>query len=231
MSAEFFTLEMNGRLEPTNLELADGAFVALVGPNGSGKTSLLRAMAGIAGNAASRTIDGSTLPVGQPARRARLVGLMPAARALAWPIPVRDLLSLSPAPVAPERVDQLVERLELGDLLDRPSNQLSTGERARVVLARTLASEPRLLLLDEPLANLDPYWALSIVDLLTEEARSGTMIVAAMHDFALSRRFERLLLMQEGRLVLDGPPSEVMRKERFSAVFRLTPEGEGWKPA
>lgn len=231
MSAEFRSMSLDDRLDPTNLKLADGAFVALVGPNGSGKTSLLRAMAGIAGDAESRTIDGSPLPIRQPARRARLIGLMPAARALAWPIPVRDLLALSPAPVARDRIDQLVERLELGGLLDRPSNQLSTGERARVVLARTLASDPRLLLLDEPLANLDPYWALSIVDLLTDEARSGKMIVAAMHDFALSRRFDRLLLMQEGRLVLDGPPSEMMRKERFSAVFRLTPEGEGWRPA
>ena len=231
MSAEFITLSVEDRLAPVSLKLADGAFVALVGPNGSGKTSLLKGMAGIAGRASARTIDGAPLPVGEPARRARLVGLMPAARAIAWPIPVRDLLTLSPAPVSQTRIDHLVERLELRALVDRPSNQLSTGERARVVLARTLASQPRLLLLDEPLANLDPYWALSIVDLLAEEARSGTMIVAAMHDFALSRRFDRLLLMHEGRLVLDEPPHEAMRDARFADAFRLTPEGEGWRPA
>ncbi|MBW0145183.1 ABC transporter ATP-binding protein [Sphingomicrobium clamense] len=231
MTATFTSLSLEMRLEPTDLKLADGAFVALVGPNGSGKTSLLHAMAGIAGDATARTIDGEPVPQGQPARRARLIGLMPANRALAWPIPVRDLLSLSPVPVDPERVASLVKRLELTDLIDRPANALSTGERARVFLARTLASRPRLLLLDEPLANLDPYWALSIVDLLREEARGGTMIVTAMHDFALARRFDRMLLMHEGRLALDGPSSETMRKERFANIFRLAPEGEGWRPA
>lgn len=231
MSAQFDVLEVPSRLQATDLSLDGGALVALVGPNGSGKTSLLHAMAGIAGSAGHAQIEGSDLPDDQPARRARMIGLMPAGRGLAWPIPVRDLLTLSPVRVCPDRVSQLVARLELEPFLDRPSNQLSTGERARVILARTLASSSKLLLLDEPTGNLDPFWALSIVDLLAEEACGGTMVVAAMHDFALARRFDRMLLMHEGRLAEDGPPEDVMRKPGFAQAFRLAAEGDGWRPA
>ncbi|WP_265570810.1 ABC transporter ATP-binding protein [Sphingomicrobium nitratireducens] len=231
MSATFADLAVSGRLTTTSLSLDPGAFVALIGPNGSGKTSLLRAMAGVDGTASARTIAGNALEAMGTAARANTIGLLPASRMLAWPIPVRDLLAL--APVAPEndQIGQLVERLELASLLDRPASHLSTGERARVLLARVLANEPDLLLLDEPLANLDPYWALTILDLLAEEARGGRMVLAAMHDLALVDRFQRVVLMHEGRLVADGPPSRILGCEAFRTAFRLQPHEGGWQPA
>lgn len=210
-----------GRLEVTDLTLQPGEKTALVGPNGSGKTSLMRALAGIAGTYEGWSLGGRALDRNAPAARARMLGYLPASRQLDWPIPVRDFLRLSPAPVDEDVVTSLVEELELTPFLDRPSNALSTGERARLLIARTLANRPQLLLLDEPMANLDPYWVLRIADLLDAEAARGAIVLTALHDLALIDRFDRLLLMDGGRAIADGPAATIPRESIFGETFRL----------
>ncbi len=136
-----------------------GQRIALIGPNGSGKTTLLRAL--WRGSTAIRSpsaLTASRLPPSAPARRAHLLSFLPASRDVRWPIPVRDVIALGLARPDPARVDHLLARLRLTDLAERPIDRLSTGERARALLGRALASRPRLLLLDEPLSNLDPAW-------------------------------------------------------------------------
>ncbi|NNC47943.1 MAG: ABC transporter ATP-binding protein [Sphingomonas sp.] len=216
-----------GRLETTDLTLQPGEKAALVGPNGSGKTSLMRVLAGIAGVYDSWSLGGRLLDYNAPVARARMLGYLPASRQLDWPIPVRDFVRLSPAPVDEDVVTSLVEQLELTPFLDRPSNALSTGERARLLIARTFATRPQLLLLDEPMANLDPYWVLRIADLLDAEARRGAIILTALHDLTLVERFDRLLLMDRGKVVADGPATTIPCKPIFGDTFRLKPAPGG----
>lgn len=218
---------LEGRLQSTDLALEEGEKVALVGPNGSGKTSLMRTIAGIAGSVDSWSLEGETLAHQAPARRARMIGYLPASRQLDWPIPVRDFLALSPAPIEPDVVTSLVDQLELAPFLDRPSNALSTGERARLLIARTLAARPQLLLLDEPTANLDPYWVLRIADLLDAEAARGAITLCALHDLTLTDRFDRLLLMEGGKVIADGPAETMPCEPIFGKTFRLKPAPGG----
>ncbi|MEN3971507.1 ABC transporter ATP-binding protein [Sphingomicrobium sp. XHP0235] len=227
MSLDALGLSLSGRLSPTDFSVAPGQSVALIGPNGSGKTSLLRVLAGIAGKARSLRVSGEDLKSATPARRARMVGFLPALRSVQWAIPVRDLLELSPLSADKDRIRELVERLQLTPFLDRPANALSTGERARVLIARTLATRPRHLLLDEPLANLDPYWVLTLRDLFAEEAASGRGLVVAMHDLSQMQAFDRLVLMRDQQIVADAPRFELEHSDTIARLFDLTRDADG----
>lgn len=221
-------LAFDRRLFPTDLQLAGGQAVALIGPNGGGKTSLLRTLACVHGAGGTVEIDGHVVRSASSAHRRRLVGLLPASRSLHWPIAVRDVIALGLDRPDPGRVAELVDALELRPLAERPADQLSTGERARVLMARVLASRPALLLLDEPLANLDPYWALRFLDLINAEASRGATVVVALHDLAQIARFDRVLLVNEGRLLRDETPAQLLAAPAFEEVFRVIKSDGGF---
>lgn len=218
-----------GRLDPTNLNVDGGELVALVGPNGGGKTSLLRALARIEGASGQVVIDGEDVDQASLARRRHLLSLLPASRDVTWPITARDVIMLGLDGTDGDRSDQLIAELELERLADKPVNRLSTGERARVLTARALAAEPKVLLLDEPLSNLDPYWVLRFVELFEAAARSGQTVLVALHDLAQLRHFDRALLIANGMVQMDEAPVSLMASERFEEVFRVRPAEGGWK--
>jgi iron complex transport system ATP-binding protein len=230
------------RLQPTRVSISGGQRIALIGPNGSGKTTLLRALAGIEEGAtspsASRQADafadlavrigGKHLHSASPAERAQLLAFLPASRDVRWPIPVRDVIALGLARPDDARVAELLDQLHLEQLAERPVDRLSTGERARALLGRALAARPTLLLLDEPLSNLDPAWVLRTLDLLDEVAREGAAMVLALHDLSLLERFDRVWMLDGGRLVADLPSAEILSSPDFADVFGVKPEGTGW---
>jgi iron complex transport system ATP-binding protein len=221
-------LSIAGRLQPTNLTAAAGERIALIGPNGGGKTSLLRAIAGVEGAKGEVRIDGELLP-STGRRRGRMLGLMRASRDLAWAIAVRDVLRLG-APVSDERLDGLIEEFELSPLLDRPAPELSTGERARVLMARVLAGAPRVLLLDEPLSNLDPYWVLKFLDQIDRQASEGSTVFCALHDLNLLGRFDRAILIADGQIAADRSARAVAESEELAKAFRIDrAPGGGWR--
>ena len=218
-----------GRLAPTDLVLEAGTLTALIGPNGGGKTSLLRALARIERPGGAVWIKGEELERAPPARRRQLLSFLPANRHVAWPISARDLITLGLDRPDCGRIEELLGQMELHHLADRPADRLSTGERARVLLARALAPRPGILLLDEPLSNLDPYWVLRMLDLLGERARGGTAVLVALHDLALLGRFDRVLLVASGHVQADGTPEAVLRHPSFEEAFRIRRSGAGWR--
>lgn len=217
-----------GRLQPTDLDVQPGELVALIGPNGGGKTSLLRALARIDAASGVVAIDGEDVDLAPLARRRQLLSFLPASRDVIWPISARDVIALGLDRPDRERVDELIILFELEQLCDRPVNRLSTGERARVLTARALAARPRILLLDEPLSNLDPYWVLRFLAIFETAAQSGQMVLAALHDLSQLRHFRRTLLIAGGKVQMDEAPAGLVASERFQEIFRIRAANGGW---
>ncbi len=218
---------IEGRLQPTDVEVTAGEMVALIGPNGGGKTSLLRALARIESAGGEVLIDGESVDATPPPRRRRLLSFLPASRDITWPISVRDVIALGLDRPDDERIDSLISQFELESLAGRPVNRLSTGERARVLTARAFAARPSALLLDEPLSNLDPYWVLRFLDLFRMSANGGQMVLVALHDLSLLPHFDRALLIADGRVQMDEEPVDLMDSERFADIFRIRANADG----
>jgi iron complex transport system ATP-binding protein len=224
-------LELPGRLNPTDLALEAGTLTLLVGPNGAGKTSLIHRLAGV-GEGKGRTLIGSEDLAGMPpARRIGRIALLPANREIAWPLIARDLVALGLGSRTDRHaVEDILVSLEAGQFGDRRMDQLSTGERARVLLARALVARPDVLLLDEPAAHLDPARQIALLERLRVEARRGAAVLASIHDLALTRHFaDRVLVMERGAIVADGPPAEALAPRVIRAVFGVRwADGAGW---
>lgn len=224
-------IALSGRLEKTSLAIGGGELVCVVGPNGSGKTSLLHALAGIGGASGSVSICGTPLKGLHPDRRQRLFSLLPVSRETRWPVSGADLVRLG-LPVGCE-LERVIRDLELQPLMSRRADRLSTGERGRLLIARALAAEPSLLLLDEPLANLDPLWQLKLMDYLRRTVRSDRRaIVMAVHDLEVARTgADRLIVMNGGRIVADGPPQEILTGSVPATVFGVEWKDGRWRVA
>ena len=226
-------LELKGRLSRTDLDLRAGELVCLIGPNGSGKTSLLHALAGIGSPSGQVLVDGVDPALEPPSRRIALLSYLSASREIAWPLIARDLVGLGlPASVGPDRVEAILALFDLKHLAGRRVDRLSTGERSRLLIARALAPDSSLLLLDEPTANLDPLWQLRLMDELRARLKGpATSTLVALHDLDLARVYaDRLLVIDNGRIVADGTSAEVLAGETIAAVFGIRPVDGGWRP-
>jgi iron complex transport system ATP-binding protein len=214
-----------------SLSLAAGELVGLIGPNGAGKSTLVRSMAGLLPLAAGTVLlDGR--PIGEvPARaRARAIAFLPQEGRVHWKLSVRQVVTLGRSPhrggwrphepVDLEAVSRAMQAAGVSELADRDATSLSTGERARVLLARALAVEAGVLLADEPVAALDPYHQIVVLEHLRSLARNGAAVLVVIHDLPMASRFmDRLALMDRGRLVTSGPPVEVLADPRLAEAF------------
>lgn len=218
-------------LHGLDLAVTTGSWVSLVGPNGSGKTTLLYALAGLV--SAGGDVDVAGIRPAVAARRviARAVALMPQRPVVPEGVTVRELILLGRTPHIRrfggesekdlEIVERVIDRLELHDLAGRLAVTLSGGELQRVVLGRSLAQEPRVLLLDEPTSALDIGHQQQVLELVDTMRLEGELtVIAAMHDLTTAAQYgERLVLLDHGRIVADGPPATVLTAGRLAEVY------------
>lgn len=226
--------QLGGRnvLSDVSLQVSEGEFVGLIGPNGAGKTTLLRSILGLAsfegeielGNAAAATLSARD--------KAQRVSYLPQEREIAWPVSVERVVALGRMPHLPPfarpgaadaaSVIRAMERMDIGHLASRAATDLSGGEKARVLIARALAQEAPLLLADEPTSGLDPSHQIALMRVFAELARDGAGVVACLHDLGLAARWcTRLILLDQGRIVADGAPREVLSAERLRAIYNI----------
>ena len=213
-------LSLPGRLFDGSLAIAAGQLVCLVGPNGSGKTSLLHALAGIGASGGTMKLEGIDPRRLGPSAKPRQMTYLPATRDVTWPMSAADLIALGGQ-------GREIPELELAPLLDRRVDSLSTGERSRVLIARALTPEPRLLLLDEPTANLDPLWQFRLMTLLKAETRRRQCIaLIAIHDLDLAEHYaDRILVMNDGRIAAEG-----LRGPHMAQIFGIERVAGRWAP-
>jgi iron complex transport system ATP-binding protein len=235
LAAQSLTVRLGRRtaLSSVNFDPTPGHLTLVIGPNGAGKTTLLRALAGLVQPSEGRvTLGGADLARLRASERARSIAYLPQGGGSAWPIPVRDVVALGRLPFG-ERPDALPEAgheavgrsiaaVGLAGFEERPVTELSGGERARVLLARALATQSAVLLADEPVATLDPRHQLIVLEILQERARAGATVVAVMHDLALAARFaDEIVLLGGGRIACRGAPAEVLTEARLAASFGI----------
>jgi iron complex transport system ATP-binding protein len=234
LAASNVTVRIGGKVivRDASLTLKAGELVALVGPNGAGKTTLMRALVGLISASGTITLEGKPLDALSPRDRARSIAYLPQGHVFHWPMSVESIVVLGRAPhgdtfssVSPDdraAVAKAIATTETQMFAERAVTTLSGGEKARVALARALATQAPVLLADEPTAALDPRHQLVVMELLRAAAREGNAILAIMHDLTLAARFaDRVLMMHEGRIVADGPPGQALSPERLASVFGI----------
>lgn len=221
-------LALAGRLESSDVCSKGGELIGIFGPNGSGKTSLLRALARVEGAGGLVRIDGVDVDGVRGAQRSKKLAFLPAGREMIWPIKVADVIALGLDQSAPGKIATLMTDFELEEMADRPASSLSTGERSRVLLARALAAAPRLILLDEPLSHLDPYWVVRTLEILARYVREGSTVALSMHDLSLAPRCDRLIIMRGGKIIGSDGPSRL--SAQMHALFGVERDPDlGWR--
>ena len=230
LALEGATARLGGRtvLNAATLAVAPGELVALVGPNGAGKSSAIRALAGLLPLAAGRALlGGADVADLSPRGRAERAAYLPQERRIAWNLPAIEVAGLGTPFLAAgetlERARRALEEVEAGHLADRGVAEMSGGERARVLLARALATEAQALLVDEPIAGLDPEAQLMVLERLRARADAGQAVLASLHDLPLAARFaDRVVVLDQGAVAADGAPLEALTPEVLRQVFGLT---------
>ena len=211
-----------------DLDLGEGRVCALVGTNGSGKSSLLRAVMGLVAHTGTVRVLGDD-PA--HARRSQWIGYVPQAEELdvRFPIDVAQVVATGRyGRLGPTRRPGAADRRAAADALDvvglgdrgrAPYGDLSGGQRRRVLLARAIAQEARLLLLDEPFAGVDVASAATIAAVLRELAARGVAALVATHDLAGVTALADEALLLAGRVVAHGPPAQVLTPDRLAEAF------------
>lgn len=219
-------------LKHINLQVADGEVVSLVGPNGAGKSTLLKCV-----NRILKTSDGTILIDGEDVKRlnlkklARIFGYVPQTALHTFPATVFDTVLLGRRPyvdwvVSPENRDIVYEMLVLMDLDHlalRQFNELSGGEQQRALIARALAQEPRVLLLDEPTSNLDLKHQLEVLDHVVAIVREKEVsVIMAIHDLNLASQYsDRIIFLRRGEIYMSGTPKEALVSRNIRTVYEV----------
>ncbi len=232
LSAKDISVRLDQRtiVDSVSVTLRAGELVALVGPNGAGKTTLLKALAGLVPAAGSIELNGRPATAIKTRERARRLAYLPQGHSFSWPLPAGEIVALGRYPHADPfspvsekdraAVAHAMEMTGTASFANRIVTTLSGGERARVALARVLATEAKIVLADEPIMSLDPRHQFVVMDVLRHVAQAGGAVLAVIHDLALAARYAtRVLVLEKGRIVADAPPEDALDPQRIAHVF------------
>jgi len=223
MSIESLAVEQ--RLFDASLELHEGEVLGLIGPNGAGKSTLLNAITGLLPRSGRISLGGQDLALIDSLQRARQIALQPQFIESVWALSVHDIVSMGRLPWGDSDqsiIRAVMQQANIDAFADRHVDELSGGERARVWLARVLANQPVVLLVDEPVANLDIHYQQEVMQILLDYARAGHAVVIAIHDLSLAARYcDRLCLMDNGRIVKTDTIEAVLNNDTLSSVFKV----------
>ncbi|MCR4427199.1 MAG: heme ABC transporter ATP-binding protein [Firmicutes bacterium] len=219
-------------LHGVSFEVEPGIFFGVIGPNGSGKSTLLRVIGGVL-RPCKGTVkyDGRDIAEFTPKDCARMVAAVAQANPVVFSFTVAEIVAMGRAPYIRRfssetaedwaRVRSAMDRTGVLHLADRYITELSSGERQRVFIARALAQDPKVLLLDEPTAHLDVSYQVEICELAAALAHDeGLSVIAVLHDLNLAARYcDRLAMMESGRLFALGTPREIMTPANLLSVY------------
>jgi len=220
----FMYLKNKNFIDGLTFSLADGEFIGLLGANGSGKSTILKLACGIL-----RPSQGSVSLWGKPLKayknkdRAKLLCYLPQLLDIHVPFKVRELVSMGlyPYDIPPGiTVNEALELVGLTEKSDVFMTNLSGGERRRTFIAMTLLQEAGLILLDEPLANLDIKYQLELLRLLKDlQEKKNISIIMALHDINIAMQFSKVMLIKEGKILNIGSPEDVLTKDLLKEAF------------
>ena len=229
-NVSYQTQSLKWLVRNVSLAVPAGQFLCIVGPNGAGKSTLLRMISNeLVPTEGFIWLRQRNLRDYDPTELAQLRAYLAQKREMAFPFRALQIVLLGRHPYLQGRKEsshdvlfaqQQLQRLRSSHLAERVYLTLSGGESTRVDMARVLSQEPELLLLDEPTNHLDPYYQLELLELCRSLVNERKTIIAVMHDLNLVAQYaDRVLLLSEGRLVLQGQPNEVFQREPLREIY------------
>jgi len=240
LAAENVAVTRGGKtiLRDVSLQAHAGEFVAVLGPNGAGKSTLLKVLAGLMKPSSGQVmLDAKKLSALSKRQLAARRAYLPQNPHLEWPISVERLVALGLTPRLPATgglpeqwsaaVTKALAQCDLTDRRDQPATSLSGGEFARAMLARAIVSDPGILIVDEPITGLDPKHAMQPMQLLSDIARTGTLVIASLHELTLAARYpSRIIMLVEGTVIGDTDMlTEDLIHRAFGVTAHLTGQG------
>ncbi len=220
------------RLKNINLSINKGEFITILGPNGSGKSTLLKIIAGlISPLEGSYSLAGKKISGYSDKERAGVIAYVPQKTISVFPFSVYEIVMMGRTPYLGfsgfesegdiKAVDEALKTVEMYELRFKGINEISGGEAQRAFLARALAQEPELLLLDEANAHLDIHHQISIFDLIKKlNIDLNLTVISVSHDLNLAAQYgRRTLLMDDGKILLDDSPEAILTEQEYSQCF------------
>ncbi|KMP12340.1 Vitamin B12 import system, ATPase component BtuD [Candidatus Nitromaritima sp. SCGC AAA799-C22] len=230
-----FSYDRDPVLHSVSADIQAGEFVGVIGPNGSGKSTLLKLMGGVLGSGPGKLFFRETDYLEQNRKHlARSITWIPQDHPMVFPFKVSEIVLMGRHPYlsaftfeGDEDIDIARYAMELTQTLQfaqRGFNEISGGEKQRVVIAGAIAQEPEVMILDEPTSALDIKYQIQILNILKKlNEEENVTVVLAMHDLHLASKFcRRLILLDEGRVFQDGAPEDVLQKEHIEKVYGVT---------
>ncbi len=209
-----------------SLDLKAGEWVSLLGPNGAGKSTILYGLVGLLPLKAGEVyLQGERLSKLSPKERAKRVALMRQMPGISYPFTAFEIVLQGRYPHGPSKADeeiawQALQKVGATHLAERPFASLSGGERQKIWLARVIAQQTPLLLLDEPASHLDPAVSHEIYQLLKKLCAEGKAVLCVLHDLVYASLMStRVILLKKGQFLAAGPPEEVLCPELLGKLF------------